>query len=167
MPFTTRSWFSSGTARDRPALLLELRLHGRTVTHDPRFRAIHRVFLLLGANHLRATGHYRKRTPEDLSLEGRIVTQPRSGGVTITYVRAVTGTAAPVTPEALSLVRNRITAATSAGDAHVVGSTLGMRARFTGWSMVAGRMTFAVMPSPLTSAASDSVHRTSAPFAIA
>src|SRR6266511_932797 len=90
---------------------------------------------------------------------------PKSSAAT--YVRPMIGTSAPFTPLDWRDDRNRMTAATSSGDGQVFGSTFGMRARFSGWSIVVGSIAFAVMPSPLTSAASASVQRATAPFDIA
>src|SRR5688572_18977699 len=77
------------------------------------------------------------------------------------------GRAAPFTPLASRDERNKMTLATSSGDGQSLGSAFGIFARLTGWSMVVGSTAFTVIPSPFTSAASDSVHRTSALFDIA
>src|SRR5207247_10902236 len=83
------------------------------------------------------------------------------------YVRAVSGIAAPVMPDASRLVKNKMSAAASSGWTHVFGSAFGMLARFTGWSIVVGRIALAVIPWSFVSAARASVQRTTAPFAIA
>ena len=71
-----------------------------------------------------------------------------------------------MTPDASRLVKNRISAAASSGWTQLFGSAFGMFARFTGWSIVDGRIAFAVIPWSFVSAASASVQRTTAPFAI-
>jgi hypothetical protein len=75
--------------------------------------------------------------------------------------------AAPVTPLASSEQRNTMIAASSSGLTQVFGSAFGMFARLAGWSMVDGSTQFAVIPSPLSSSASASVHRMRAPYAMA
>jgi glycerol uptake facilitator-like aquaporin len=60
-----------------------------------------------------------------------------------------------------------VTAAISAAVAHRDGSAFGIAARFSALSMMRGRTQLAVMPSRFVSSASDSVHRSSAAFAIA
>src|SRR5712692_10543171 len=82
-------------------------------------------------------------------------------------VLPVIGTSAPVTPLDSRDDRNRMTLLTSRGDGHSFGSAFGIASRFTGWSIVVGRIAFTVIPSPFTSAASDSVHLAIAPLLIA
>ena len=57
--------------------------------------------------------------------------------------------------------------AISSGLTHLDGSAFGMSRRFSGVSMIDGRIAFAVMPSAFTAAARDSVQRSRAVFAIA
>ena len=64
---------------------------------------------------------------------------------------------APLIDPAASVQRKRIVAAMRSGGTHLLGSALVILALLAGVSMVLGRITFAVTPVPLASAAMTSV----------
>src|SRR6266581_608436 len=75
-----------------------------------------------------------------------------------------TGNAAPLTAREASEAKNRITSAMAAGSTHLLKSPLGTAARFCGVSIVPGMMQFTLMFDTFSSAASDSVNRSTALF---
>src|SRR4029077_16156892 len=111
-----------------------------------------------------ADGDDREEHMDELDAEKQ---RRHDGASLVGQGRATTGIAAPVTPLASSEDRNTTTAAISAALAHRDGSPFGIAARFSGVSMMRGSTAFAVIPSRFVSSASDSVHRTSAAFAMA
>src|SRR5947199_10763258 len=77
--------------------------------------------------------------------------------------RPLTGSSAPVTAEAASLARNRITSASSVGVTHLVKSAFGMLARLAAVSMIDGSTALTVILA-LYSAATASVRRCAPDF---
>src|SRR2546423_2476952 len=126
--------------------------------------AVHRPLPAHAPPGRRGDARDRRPAPERRGPRGVGPHPRRQAGA---HARPVIGIPVPVMPEASGLVRNRISAAASAGWTHGFGSAFGMLARFTGWSMVPGRIAFTVMPWSFVSAASASVQRSTAPFAIA
>src|SRR6266403_266580 len=75
-----------------------------------------------------------------------------------------TGKAAPLIARAASDARNDITSAMASGATHLLKSAFGMAARFCGVSITLGMMQFTLMSEVFSSAANDSVNRSTALF---